>query len=111
MRQGFVYVAFVIDVCALCIACLRASLTAHAGFILDALEQASHQGRQARDQLVHHSDRGMQYLSVKHINVGDSDDNALAEAINALFKAEVIHRRGPWRSFETVEYATPERLD
>jgi len=122
--QGFVYVAFVIDVYARRIVGWRASRTANAGFVLDALEQAIHQRRPARDQLVHHSDRGSQYLSIKYTerlaeakiapsvgSVGDSYDNALAETINGLFKAEVIHRRGPWRSFEAVEYATLEWVD
>jgi putative transposase len=67
--------------------------------------------------LVHHSDRGSQYLSIRYTerpsvgSVGDSYDNALAETINGLFKAEVIHRSGPWRSFEAVEYATLEWVD
>ena len=122
--QGFVYVAFVIDVFGRRIAGWRASRTASAGIVLDALEQAIHQRRPAQDQLVHHSDRGSQYLSIKYTerlaeakiapsagSVGDSYDNALAETINGLFKAEVIHRRGPWRSFEAVEYATLEWID
>jgi putative transposase len=74
--------------------------------------------------LVHHSDRGSQYLSIKYTerlaeagiepsvgSVGDSYDNALAETINGLYKAEVIHRRGPWRCFEAVEFATLEWVD
>ncbi|QIE43544.1 IS3 family transposase (plasmid) [Rhodobacteraceae bacterium SC52] len=122
--QGFVYVAFVIDVFARRIVGWRVSRTATAGFVLDALEQAIHQRRPAQDQLVHHSDRGSQYLSIKYTerlaeakiapsvgSVGDSYDNALAETINGLFKAEVIHRRGPWRNFEAVEYATLEWVD
>jgi putative transposase len=122
--QGFVYVAFVIDVFARRIVGWRASRTANAGFVLDALEQAIHQRRPAQDKLVHHSDRGSQYLSTKYTerlaeakiapsvgSVGDSYDNALAETINGLFKAEVIHRHGPWRSFEAVEYATLEWVD
>jgi len=77
-----------------------------------------------KDQRVHHPDRGSQYLSIKYTerlaeakitpsagSVGDSYDNALAETINGVFKAEVIHRRGPWRSFEAVEYATLEWVD
>jgi transposase InsO family protein len=121
--QGFVYVAFVIDAFARRIVGWRASRTAHAGFVLDALEQAVHQ-RQPGAGLVHHSDRGSQYLSIKYTerlaeagiepsvgSVGDSYDNALAETINGLFKAEVIHRRGPWRSFDAVEYATLEWVD
>jgi putative transposase len=122
--QGFVYVAFVIDVFARRIVGWRASRTANAGFVLDALEQAIHQRRPAQDKLVHHSDRGSQYLSIKYTerlaeakiapsvgSVGDSYDNAMAETINGLFKAEVIHRRGPWRSFDAVEYATLEWVD
>ena len=119
---GFVYVAFVIDVYARYIVGWRVSRTAHASFVLDALEQAIHERRPAhRGGLVHHSDRGSQYLSIKYTerlaeagiepsvgSVGDSYDNALAETINGLYKAEVIHRQGPWRSFEAVEYATLE---
>jgi len=122
---GFVYVAFVIDVYARAIVGWRVSRTAHAGFVLDALEQAIHNRRLThRGGLIHHSDRGSQYLSIKYTerladagiepsvgSVGDSYDNALAETINGLFKAEVIHRRGPWRSFEAVEYATLEWVD
>ena len=130
---GFVYVAFVIDTFARRIVGWRASRTAHAGFVLDALEQALHDRRPARSGgLIHHSDRGSQYVSIKYTerlaeagiepsvgSVGDSYDNALAETINGLYKpvssvverAEVIHRRGPWRSFEAVEYATLEWVD
>ncbi len=122
---GFVYVAFVIDVFARRIVGWRASRTAHAGFVLDALEQALHERRPAhRGGLVHHSDRGSQYVSIRYTerlaeagiepsvgSVGDSYDNALAETINGLYKAEVIHRRGPWRSFEAVEFATLEWVD
>jgi transposase InsO family protein len=121
---GFVYVAFVIDVYARYIVGWRVSRTAHAGFVLDALEQAIHKRRPNRGGLVHHSDRGSQYLSIKYTerlaeagiepsvgSVGDSYDNALAETINGLYKAEVIHRRGPWRSFEAVEYGTLEWVD
>ena len=123
--QGFVYVAFVIDVFARRIVGWRASRTAHAGFVLDALEQALHDRRPTlRGGLVHHSDRGSQYVSIKYTerladagiepsvgSVGDSYDNALAESINGLYKAELIHRRGPWRNFEAVEFATLEWLD
>jgi len=122
---GFVYVAFVIDVFARRIVGWRVSRTAHAGFVLDALEQALYQRRPVRGGgLVHHSDRGVQYVSIKYTerlakagvepsvgSVGDSYDNALAETINGLYKAEVIHRRGPWRSFEAVEFATLEWVD
>ena len=123
--QGFVYVAFVIDVYSRRIVGWRASRAAHAGCVLDALEQAIHDRRPVRGGgLVHHSDRGSQYLSIKYTerlmeagvepsvgSVGDSYDNALAETINGLYKAEVIHRRGPWRSFEAVEFATLEWVD
>jgi putative transposase len=122
---GFVYVAFVIDVYARRIVGWRASRTAHASFVLDALEQALHERKPAhRGGLVHHSDRGSQYVSIRYTerladagvepsvgSVGDSYDNALAETINGLYKAEVIHRRGPWRSFEAVEFATLEWVD
>jgi len=123
--SGFVYVAFVIDAYARRIVGWRVSRTAHASFVLDALEQALHDRRPAhRAGLVHHSDRGSQYVGIRYTerlaeagvepsvgSVGDSYDNALAETINGLYKAEVIHRRGPWRSFETVEVATLEWVD
>ena len=103
----------------------RASRTAHAGFVLDALEQALHDRRPAHGGgLVHHSDRGVQYVSIRYSerlaeagiepsvgSIGDSYDNALAETINGLYKAEVIHRRGPWKNFEAVEFATLEWVD
>lgn len=122
---GFVYVAFVIDVYARYIVGWRVSRTAHASFVLDALEQALHDRRPVhRAGLIHHSDRGSQYVSIKYTerlaeagiepsvgSVGDSYDNALAETINGLYKAEVIHRRGPWRSFGAVEFATLEWVD
>jgi len=122
---GFVYVALVIDVFARRIVGWRVSRTAHAGFVLDALEQALHERRPVRGGgLIHHSDRGVQYVSIKYTerlaeagiepsvgSVGDSYDNALAETINGLYKAEVIHRCGPWRGFEAVEFATLEWVD
>jgi transposase InsO family protein len=123
--SGFVYVAFVIDAYARRIVGWRVSLTAHASFVLDALEQALHERRPMHlGGLVHHSDRGSQYVSIRYTerlaeagiepsvgSVGDSYDNALAETINGLYKAEVIHRRGPWRSFEAVEFATLTWVD
>ncbi len=123
--QGSVYVAFVIDAFARRIVGWRASRTAHAGFVLDALDQALHDRRPIyRGGLVHHSDRGSQYVSVRYSerlaetgiepsvgSVGDSYDNALAETINGRYKAEVIHRRGPRRNFEAVEFATLEWID
>ena len=117
--------AFVIDAYARRIVGWRVSRSAHAGFVLDALEQALHDRRPVSGSgLVHHSDRGAQYVSIVYTerlaeaglepsvgSVGDSYDNALAETINGLYKAEVIHRRGPWRSMEAVEYATLEWVD
>ncbi len=122
--QGFVYAAFVIDVFARRIVGWRVSRTAHAGFVLDALEQALHDRRPAKGSLTHHSDKGSQYVSIKYTerllgagiepsvgSVGDSYDNALAETVIGLFKTEVIRRRGPWRSLEAVEFATLEWVD
>ena len=122
--SGFVYVAFVIDVYARSIVGWRASRTATAGFVLDALEQALHARGPVDGGRVHHSDRGVQYVSIQYTerlaeagiepsvgSVGDSYDNALAETVIGLFKTEVIHRRRPWRSFEAVEFATLEWVD
>ncbi len=122
--QGFVYVAFVIDAFAGRIVGWRVSRTAHAGFVLDALEQALHDRRPiAGDGLVHHGDRGVQGgfkyterpaeagIERSIDSVGDSYDNALAETINALYKTEVIRQRGPWRNLEDVEFATLEWVD
>ena len=122
--QGFVYVAFVIDVFARRIVGWRVSRTAHADFVLDALEQALHDRRPVKGGLIHHSDRGSQYVAIRYTerlleagiepsvgSVEDSYDNALAETINGLFKTEVIRRRGPWRNMEAVEFATPEWAD
>ena len=123
--SGFVYVAFVIDAFARRIVGWRVSRSARADFVLDALEQALHRRQPfAGKGLVHHSDRGSQYLSIRYTerlaeagiepsvgSVGDSYDNALAETVIGLFKTEIIHRRGPWRSFEAVEFATLEWVD
>ena len=123
--QGFVYVAFVIDAYARRLVGWRVSRTAHASFVLDALEQALHDRRPVEGgRLIHHSDRGVQYVSIKYTerlvaagiepsvgSVGDSFDNALAETINGLYKTEVIRRRGPWRNLEAVEFATLEWVD
>jgi transposase InsO family protein len=122
--QGFVYVAFIIDVFARRIVGWRVSRTAHADFVLDALEQALHDRRPVKGGLIHHSDRGRQYVAIRYTerlleagiepsvgSVGDSYDNALAETINGLFKTEVIRRRGPWRNLEAVEFATLEWVD
>ena len=122
---GFVYVAFVIDTFANCIVGWRVSRSAKTDFVLDALEQALYDRRPVRKAgLVHHSDRGVQYVSIRYSerlaeagiepsvgSVGDSYDNALAETINGLYKTELIHRRGPWRNMEAVEIATLEWVD
>jgi len=120
---GMVYVAFVIDVFGRRIVGWRVSRTQTAGFVLDALEQALH-ARRPTESLIHHSDRGSQYVSIRYTerlaeagidpsvgSVGDSYDNALAESVIGLFKTEVIHRLGPWKSFEAVEYKTLEWVD
>jgi transposase InsO family protein len=121
--RGFVYVAFVIDVFARRIVGWRASSSLRTDLVLDALEQALY-ARPVDDQLVHHSDRGVQYLSLRYTerlvdagiepsvgSVGDSYDNALAESVIGLYKTEVIRRRGPWRHLEAVEFATLEWVD
>ena len=122
--QGFVYVAFVIDVFARRIVGWKVSSSARTDFVLDALEQALY-ARQpvGQEGLVHHSDRGVQYVSIRYTerlaeagmepsvgSVGDSYDNALAETINGLYKAEVIHRQS-WKNREAVELATLTWVD
>ena len=120
---GFVYVAFVIDVFARRIIGWRVARSMRAELVLDALEQALW-ARSGVEGVVHHSDRGSQYLSIRYTerlseagaepsvgSVGDSYDNALAETIIGLYKTEVIHRRGPWRNIDAVEYATLEWID
>lgn len=118
--SGFVYVAFVIDAYARRIVGWRVSNTLRSDLALDALEQALYErAPEAEHGLVHHSDRGSQYLSIRYTerlkeaglepsvgSVGDSYDNALAESIIGLYKTELIRRRGPWRDLETVEFAT-----
>ena len=122
---GFAYVAFVVDVYARRIVGWRVSRSLRSDLALDALEQALYaRGLQQDRQLVHHSDRGVQYLSIRYTDrlkeagiepsvgsVGDSYDNALAETINGLYKTELIWRRGPWRSIDAVEIATLEWVD
>jgi transposase InsO family protein len=121
--RGFVYVAFVIDVFSRMIVGWRASRSLRTDLALDALEQALW-ARPDTHSLVHHSDRGVQYLSIRYTerlaeagiepsvgSVGDSYDNALAESVIGLYKTEVIHRRGPWRNLEAVEFATLEWVD
>jgi len=118
--QGWLYVAFVIDVFARRIVGWRVSNTMSTDFVLDALEQALYD-RRPTDILTHHSDRGSQDVSIRYTerlaeagiepsvgSRGDSDDNALAETINGLYKAELIHRRAPWKTRAAVELATLE---
>lgn len=120
--SGFVYVAFIIDAYARRVVGWRVSRTAHIGFVLHALDQALHERRPMQGNgLVHHSDRGSQYVSIKYTerlkdagiepsvcNVGDSYDNALAETVNGLYKAKPIPDADLGRSFEAVEFATLE---
>lgn len=120
--QGWLYVAFVIDVFARRIVGWRVSSSMRTDFVLDALEQALYARQpQQDDALIHHSDRGSQYLSIRYTerlaeagiepsvgSKGDSYDNALAETINGLYKAEMIHRRAPWKTKASVELATLE---
>jgi putative transposase len=121
---GFVYVAFVIDAFARRIVGWQVSRTAEAGFVLDALEQALHARRPLAGGLVHHSDRGVQYVSITYTerlaeagiapsvgSVGDSFDNALAETVIGLFKTEIIRRSSPWHSLGAVEFATLAWVD
>jgi len=120
---GFVFVAFVIDVFSRAIVGWRVSNSIKTDLVLDALEQALH-ARSNTEGLIHHSDRGSQYLSIRNSerlaeagieasvgSRGDSYDNALAESIIGLYKTEVIRRRGPWRNIESVESTTPEWVD
>jgi transposase InsO family protein len=120
---GFVYVAFVIDVYSRRIVGWRVANSLRTDLVLDALEQALC-SRMGTEGLIHHSDRGCQYLSIRYTerlaeagvdasvgSVGDSYDNALAETINGLYKTEVIRCRGPWRNIDAVEYATLEWVD
>ncbi len=122
---GFVYVAFVIDVFARRIVGWRVSSSLRTDFVLDALEQAIHaRGGAMPAGLVHHSDQGTQYLSMRYTDRladagiapsagsrGDAYDNALAESLIGLFKTEVIRRLGPWRNLEAVEFATLTWVD
>ena len=121
--RGFAYVAFIIDAFARRIVGWRASGSLRTDIALDALDQALYE-RGGTDGLVHHSDRGVQYLSIRYTerlqeagiepsvgSVGDSYDNALAETVIGLYKTEVIARGGPWRSLEAVEFATLAWVD
>jgi putative transposase len=121
--SGFVYVAFITDVFARKIVGWRVSNSMRTDLVLDALEQAIW-ARKGAEGVIHHSDRGSQYLSIRYTerlieagvessvgSRGDAYDNALAETINGLFKAEVIRARGPWKGVEDVEYATLDWVD
>ena len=123
--RGFVYVAFVIDAYARRIVGWRVSKSLRTDLALDALEQALYDRNVSpRSGLIHHSDHGVQYLSIRYTerlsavgitssvgSVGDSYDNALAETVVGLFKTEVIRQRGPWKNVEDVEYATLAWVD
>lgn len=125
--SGFVYVAFITDVFSRMIVGWQASRSLRSDLALDALEQAiwaRSRAGQKLDELIHHSDRGVQYLSIRYTerlaetaavnsvgSKGDSYDNALAETINGLYKAELVRNRGPWRGLEDLEYATLEWVD
>lgn len=117
--QGFAYVAFIIDVYSRFIVGWRVSRHMRTSFVLDALEQALHARQPTPHRLVHHSDRGSQYLSIRYAerlseagiepsvgSVGDSYDNALAETINGLYKAELVYKQGPWKTVEALEWET-----
>ena len=121
--SGFVYVAFVIDVYSRMIVGWRVSRSLRSDLALDALDQALY-SRPVSEQLVHHSDRGVQYLSIRYTerlaeagiepsvgSRGDSYDNALAETIIGLYKTEEIYPKGPWRGMDHVEYATLDWVD
>ena len=121
--RGLVFVAFIVDVFSRRIVGWRVCTSMKTDLVLDALEQAIHARGRGND-LIHHSDRGSQYLSIRYSerlaevgikasvgSVGDSYDNALAETINGLYKTEVIRKRGPWRNVDEVEYATLEWVD
>ena len=121
--QGWLYVAFVVDVYARRIVGWRVSRSMQTDFVLDALEQALYDRQPAAHALTHHSDRGSQYISIRYTerldqagirpsvgSRGDSYDNVLAETVNALYKAELIHRRRTWPSATAVEIATLDRV-
>ena len=122
--RGFAYVAFVIDAYACRIVGWRVSNSLKTDISLDALEQALHDRKVEQTSLIHHSDRGVQYVSIKYSerlaevgitasvgSVGDSYDNALAETINGLYKTELIRQQGPWKNLDQVEIATLRWVD
>jgi len=121
--SGMVFPAFILDVYARRIVGWRVAKNMRTDLVLDALEQAIW-ARGSPQGVVHHSDRGSQYLSIKYTerlalagfdpsvgSKGDSYDNAMAESVIGLYKTEVIRHRGPWKTFEEVEYATLEWVD
>lgn len=126
-HSGWVYVAFIVDVYSRMVVGWQASRSLRSDLAIDALEMAIWQRRRAGrdlDGLIHHSDRGVQYLSIRYADrladneivasvgsKGDSYDNALAESFNGLYKWELIYRRGPWAGLEDVEFATLEYVD
>ena len=126
-HSGWVYAAFIIDVYSRAIVGWQASRSLRSDLAMDALEMAVWNRQRAGhdlSQLVHHSDRGVQYLSIRYSerladnaivasvgSKGDSYDNALAESFNGLYKWELIHRRGPWRGLDDVEFATMTYID
>jgi transposase InsO family protein len=120
---GWLYVAFIVDVFSRYIVGWQISRSLQTDLVMDALEQAIY-SRSQTEGLIHHSDRGSQYLSIRYSerlaeagieasvgSVGDSYDNAMAETINGLYKAEVIHRRRSWKNIQEVEFATLEWVD
>ena len=122
--RGFVYVAFVIDAFARRIVGWRVSNSLRTDIALDALEQALYDRQVEQEKLIHHSDRGVQYVSIKYTerlgevgitpsvgSVGDSYDNALAETIIGLYKTELIRQQGPWKNVDDVEFATLKWVD
>ena len=124
-HTGWVYVAFVIDVFSRCIVGWQTSTSLRSDLAIDALEMAIYARRHRDlDGLIHHSDRGVQYLAIRYTerlaeagvvncvgSKGDSYDNALAESFNGLYKTELIHRRGPWKNVDHVEWATLTYVD
>jgi transposase InsO family protein len=122
--SGFAYVAFIIDAYSRYIVGWHVSRSLRSDLVLTALEQALWARESPFDGLVHHSDRGVQYLSIRYTerlaeagiassvgSRGDSYDNALAETVNGLYKTELVYRRGPWRGREDLELATLEWVD
>lgn len=124
-HTGWVYVAFVVDVFSRFVVGWQCSTSLRSDLAIDALEMAIYaRGDAGLDGLIHHSDRGVQYLSIRYTerlgevgvvnsvgSRGDSYDNALAESFNGLYKTELIHRRGPWRNADDVEWATLTYID